>query len=376
MATLPDFLTDQTEEVILQRMLSNVPADLDTSEGSYIWDSLSPVAIELALAYIQAQEILKRGFIATTYGEYLKLKAAEDGIETRSAVSATGTIEKGNPLKIVGTPGANFSVGIAVATPADLATGTVSIEFTTIGEVTLDVNGIGYADIKAVVPGKSGNVSVGAISILTKPISGIKSVTNEKPTTGGLDEEDKELLRERILKECQKDEGDGNSADYEIWAKEVAGVGNVLVEPLWQGEGTVRVVILDPDGRDAPKATVDAVQNHLDPGSLGLGEGKAPIGARVTVVTAEVITINATIPGLTVGAGYTLDQGKTNAEISLSNYFKKINPGGIIRTKKAEAEITNALGVLDMGDLLLDGKRDNIVLGITQLAALGSVIYV
>jgi len=333
-ATLPDFLTDQTEDVIMQRMLSDIPNDLDKSEGGYVWDSLNPVAIELTQSYIWAQEVLKRGFVATTFGDYLKLKAAEDGIEVRGAVSATGAVEKENPLKVVGTPGSNFTENIIVATPADPVTGTSSIEFTTSNELTLDENGIGYVDIKAVVPGESGNVPAGAISILVKPVSGIVSITNESAITGGLDEEDDESLRDRIFEESQKEEGDGNLADYELWAKEVSGVGNVLVDPLWQGEGTVRVIILDPDGREAPQTTIDAVQDHLDPGSQGLGEGEASIGARVTVDTAAVITINVTIPNLKVEAGYTLDQGKTNAEAALSNYLKAINPGGIIRTKK------------------------------------------
>ncbi len=376
MPTLPDFLTDQTEEVIMQRMLGNVPHDLDKSEGSYIWDSLNPVAIELALAYINVQDFLRRGFVATTFGEYLKLRAAEDGVEIRAAVAATGTVEKGNPLMVVGTPGSHFPAGIIVATPADFATDTPSIEFITTTEVALDEHGIGFADIEAAVPGKSGNVPAGSISILVKPVSGIISVTNNLPTSGGLDDEEDDFLKERIFEECQKEEGDGNLADYIIWAQEVPGVGNVVVDPLWQGEGTVRVVILGLDGREAPQTTIDAVQEHLDPGSQGLGRGKAPVGARVTVVTATVKIINATIPGLTVEAGYTLAQGQINAQNALGDYLKKINPGGLIRTKIAEAEIVNAPGVSDMGDLLLDGKRENIVLGSTELVALGSVSFV
>jgi len=368
MAALPDFLTDQTEEVIMQRMLNNIPEDLDKSEGGYIWDSLSPVAIELAQAYIWAQEVLKRGFVATTFGDYLDLKVSEDGIERKLAVKATGEVT------FTGTPGTKIPAYTKIATSSD--GNTSSIEFETMNEVTIGENGSVTVGISAVEAGKKGNVSPGTINVMVKPLSGVSSVTNQTGTLGGLDEESDESLKERDFEKCRKEEGDGNLADYEIWAKEVPGVGNVLVEPLWQGDGTVRVVILDPDGRDAPQTTVDAVQDHLDPGSQGLGKGKAPIGARVTVVTAAVRTINAIIPGLTVEAGYTLEQVKINAETALKNYLKKINPGGVIRTQKAEAEIVNAPGVLDMGDLLFDGKRDNIVLEITQLASLGSVTYV
>ncbi|PZM62249.1 baseplate J family protein, partial [Paenibacillus dendritiformis] len=43
MADLPPFLEDQLEEVIRQRMLERMPADLDKTEGSIPWDAISPV---------------------------------------------------------------------------------------------------------------------------------------------------------------------------------------------------------------------------------------------------------------------------------------------------------------------------------------------
>lgn len=368
MATLPDFLTDQTEEVIMQRMLNNIPADLDKSEGGYIWDSLNPVAIELAQAYIYAQQVLERGFVATTFGEYLDLKVSEDGLERKTAVESTGEVT------FTGTPGTNIPAYTRVATSAD--GNTSSIEFETQSDATIGDNGSVTVVILAVEAGKKGDVPTGAINIMVKPLSGVSSVANETATSGGLDEEDDDLLKERDFEECKKEEGDGNLADYEVWAKEVSGVGNVLVEPLWQGDGTVRVVILDPDGRDAPQATVDAVQNHLDPGSTGRGEGKAPIGARVTVVTATIKSISATIPGLLPETGYALEQAQINAESALRNYLKKVNPGGTIRIREAESEIINAPGVLDMGNLLIDGANNNITLEVTELADLGSVNYV
>ncbi|GAW28517.1 hypothetical protein ULO1_27410, partial [Carboxydocella sp. ULO1] len=73
-ADLPEYLTDQNFETILQRMLDSLPDDLDKSEGSFIYDALSPAAIELALAAIWAQEVLRRGFASTTFGQYLDLR--------------------------------------------------------------------------------------------------------------------------------------------------------------------------------------------------------------------------------------------------------------------------------------------------------------
>ena len=60
----------------------------------------------------------------------------------------------------------------------------------------------------------------------------------------------------------------------------VEGVGAVKVFPLWNGRGTVKVVITGPDLTEAPEALVRKVQEYIDP-EPGMGKGKAPVGATV-----------------------------------------------------------------------------------------------
>jgi len=64
---LPEYLTDQTFETILARLLSYVPDNYDKSQGSFVYDALAPVAAELTQATIWAQEVLRRGFAQTTF---------------------------------------------------------------------------------------------------------------------------------------------------------------------------------------------------------------------------------------------------------------------------------------------------------------------
>lgn len=372
MAVLPEYLVEQTEEEIRMRMLAAVPTDLDSAEGSYIWDSLAPAAIELALAAIWAQQVLERGFVQTTFGQYLDLRAEEFGLLRRAAVKATGQVT------FTGTVGTVLPAGTRVATPVGESQSPL-VEFQTTTEATLatlDAGGSATIDVEAVEAGVSGNVAAGTIIILSVPVSGTTSVNNPAATTGGLDIEEDISLRARILESAQKDEGDGNIADYEIWSKEITGVGNVLVEPLWQGEGTVRVVVLDTVGRPTPSATISAVQEHLDPGIQGNGSGRAPVGAKVTVATATEKLIDVHIPGLIAEEGYTVTQARANAEAALSAYFdQKINPGGILRIREAEAAALNASGVLDVDEISLNGARSNITLAVTELVTLGTVTY-
>ena len=49
---LPEFLQDATYETILASLLAQVPDDVDKSQGSFIYDALSPVAVELTEAAI------------------------------------------------------------------------------------------------------------------------------------------------------------------------------------------------------------------------------------------------------------------------------------------------------------------------------------
>nr|BDD46357.1 hypothetical protein 3 [Pelagibacterales bacterium] len=258
MAELPEYLTDQTEEEILKRMLSNIPDDLDKAEGSYIWDALSPASIELALAAIWAQQILKRGFASTTFGEYLDLRCEEHGITRKAPVKATGQV------KFTGVAETIVPLGTLIATPSS-STDESSKEFETIEEVTLDSSGVAYASIEALEAGENGNVAAGTITILGDNITGVSSVTNETATTGGADEESDEALRERFLQKVRNPVSGGNRADYVNWALEVQNVGGVTVIPAENGGGTVGVYIIDQTKVPASQESVNNVQNHIAP---------------------------------------------------------------------------------------------------------------
>ena len=257
MADLPEYLTDQNFETILQRMLDSLPADLDKSEGGFLYDALSPAAIELALAAIWAQEVLRRGFASTTFGEYLDLRCEEHGITRRAAVKATGQVT------FTGTPGTVIPAGTQVSTASSEAT--PAIFFATKSNATIGAGGTVTVDIEAVEAGASGNVAAGTITLLAQPVPGVTSVTNATATTGGLDQEDDASLLARYLQRVQSPSAGGNKADYMNWAMEVAGVGGVSVVPVRDGPGTVSIAIINTNKEPADQALVDAVQNYIAP---------------------------------------------------------------------------------------------------------------
>ena len=98
-----------TYEMILQRMLDRVPDKLDKREGSVIWDTHSPTAIELQILYIELDAILREAYGDTASREFLILRCRERGI---IPYPKTQAILKGKFMPIdIDVIGKRFSIG-------------------------------------------------------------------------------------------------------------------------------------------------------------------------------------------------------------------------------------------------------------------------
>ncbi|BFH65077.1 baseplate J/gp47 family protein [Paenibacillus azoreducens] len=380
MADLPQYLQEQTEEEILNRMLGKVPSDIDKSEGSFIWDAQAPVAFMLSEAAIWAQELLRRGFASTAASDddkfrsaELDLRTAEHGIARRAAVASSGRVV------FTGKPGTKVPAGTFIATPADEISGEASIEFETTAAVILDDSGAGSAAIRAVTPGKNGNVPAGVIQVMSSAISGIASVTNPEPTRSGADTESDQSLLERFYAKVRSQGTSGNKAQYMQWANEIAGVGGVEVVPLWKGPGTVALYLLDTDKHAASPEIVTAVQKHVDPTQDGQGEGVAPAGPIVTVLPAEEVKINISVKvQRTKEKPSTLDEIRKLIEEGVTVYLKQIafnRKDPLVRYTRIAAVLLDIPIIVDYSDLSINGntEQQNIEIKSGQVAVLGKV---
>jgi uncharacterized phage protein gp47/JayE len=364
-AELPTYLEDQTFEAILQRMFSRIPDDIDKSEGSFIWDALAPVAAELAQAAIWAQEVLRRGFASTTFGQYLDLRCEEHGITRRPAVKATGQVT------FTGTPGTVIPAGTQVSTASSEAA--PAIFFATKSDANIGAGGTVTVNIEAVEAGTGGNVAAGTITMLAQPVAGVTSVINTAATTGGLDKEDDASLLARYLAKVRSPGTSGNKADYINWAMEVPGVGGVQVIPLWNGPGTVKVVLLGTDKKPASQTVVDAVQNYIAP-VAGTGEGRAPIGATVTAAAATAVTVN-TAATVVLDGTRTLAEVTADYEAALDQYYTDIafSEDPTVRYNVAGSLLLSIKGVTDYSNLTLNGGTSNITINPGEVAVRGTV---
>lgn len=353
---------DKTEENIKKEMLDNISNKIDKGEKSLTYDAISPVAIELANMYIELDYVVNKLDTENLSGEELErfIYQRTGTVARKPATKATTTII------INGQEGAKISKGDLV--------GSDTVNFVSIEDKTVDATGQITVTVECGEPGTIGNVPAGAIKYFPVSIAGLTSVTNPEPVINGYDAESDGSLLERYYERIRTPATSGNQHHYLNWAKGVVGVGDAKVFPLWDGPNTVKVVIIDSNKQPANKDLINKVQEHIDPGITGLGEGEAPLGAFCTVVSATGKAINITFTVIK-DANYTVEQIKTNVENNIKEYLKSIAfRGNAVSYAKIGAIILDSNGVLDYEGFTINSGTSNIAIGNEEVAILGEVL--
>ncbi|MCC0659246.1 baseplate J/gp47 family protein [Clostridioides sp. ZZV14-6044] len=366
---IPNFLIED-EDSVHERMLSNFQ-DVSTLEGDFIYDATRPTAEQIAeLKQLGLQNNLKIAFPQTSYGTYLEWLGECKGVFKNQPTKATGVIT------FTGIQGTIITKGTIVTTIA--TDEKQSIEFEILETKTIGENGT--VDIKAEcrVAGIIGNVSKGSVSVLLGSINGVKSVTN-KDFKGGTDIEDEEHFRERVLVAEQEDKLSGASSDYIRWAKEVDGVGYAYVVPEWNGAGTVKVLILDKNRKAATQELINKVQEYIYPLNIEEGQnrdGKAPIGALVTVVTPETLLINVKASFI-FNSNFNEETVLSNLKTKIDKYLDKIDLGGTVSYNAIQAIVGSMMltdeGIQDFSNLTINDAKENIKLQ-DQVVGVGEIV--
>lgn len=346
-----------SKDAILSDMLSSVSDEYDKRPGGFIFDALAPTAEQFEKVDTAIEVAKKKLDIRNLTGEELEQRIYErTGVERKAATHAVGSVTiTGTGLVRIGdlfetAGGVQFR---ATEAKAIASSGTVSIE--------------------AVVAGASGNVPANTITLFPVTLAGFTAVNNQEQTQDGFDAESDEDLLQRYYERIRTPATSGNKAHYKNWAKEVPGVGDARVIPLWDGDNTVKVVIIDSDKKPASSAIVADVQEYIDPGLTGTGEGAAPLGAFATVVSAAGVNIDVSVT-ITLSTGYTQQQALDSISARLTQYLKDIAfVESIVSYAKVGATILESEGVEDYSGLTVNGGTANIAVGIEEVAVLGEV---
>mgnify|MGYP001400287803 CR=1 FL=1 len=350
----------QTFEAILQRMLARVPNSIDKRPGSVIYDALAPAAAELAQMYAELDILMRLTFADTASGEYLTMRAAEIGVTRKSATKARrrGLFYDRNNSPMDVPIGSRFRIDDVIFQV---------IEKQTVGDVVLECE----------TAGEAGNAPSGDMLPIGN-IPGLGKAVVTEIIEHGAEEEDDESLRNRYFDNLRGQAFGGNIADYRQKTLAIEGVTAVKVDPVWNGPGTVRLVILGANHLPADTGLVDRVQNDMDPPPQGEGYGIAPIGHVVTVESAKPVTINVETM-LLLDTGFTHESVLPEVQAKIEAYLDELRKSWqdtsqiIVRVALIDARILDVPGVLDVTSTKINDAAANVTLADDQVPVLGQV---
>ncbi|WP_456273637.1 baseplate J/gp47 family protein [Bacillus sp. AK031] len=342
---------------IHENMLSEISDQYDKRAGTFTFDMTKPAAIEIEKAYQKNEEISAKLDIENLSDSELAARIKErTGIERRIATFSIGTVE---------------AAGNGTIYEGDLFETDDGIQFE--ATETVSVSGTGSIPIQALIAGEDGNVPANQIISMPVTLDNINSVTNPEPTYDGFEQESDMDLLQRYYDRIRTPATSGNRYQYMNWAKEVPGVGDVKVFPLWNGPNTVKVVIIDNNRVPASTEIVEEVQDYIDPGITGLGDGVASIGAYATVVSASGVDIDLSFT-LTVNEGFTEQQALDEITDNVTDHLRDIAfQQDYVSYAQIGSIIINSNAVADYTNLTINSGTSNISVADDQVAVMGVI---
>ncbi|NFG23185.1 baseplate J/gp47 family protein [Clostridium botulinum] len=338
------------EEDLLKEMLEKIPNDLDKREGSsLIYNALAPAAQEISRLRSDMDRFLEYTFASPNIpDEYLDKRCVEHGIERKSATCAIklGTFYDTEDNLIDIPLKSRFSMD---------KTNYIATERIEKGKYKMQCELIGT----------KGNYPSGNL-LPIEYIEGLGKGVLGETILDGVDTESNESLFNRLMVKVRTPSTSGNKYDYLNWALSVNGVGDAKVKPLWNGNGTVKVLITDTDGRAPVEDLIKKVSDVI--------EEKRPIGATVTVAGIKEVNIKISTKVI-LQEGSVLEAIKDMIISNINSYFKKISlKTNIIRFNRIVNCILDVDGIEDYKEITVNGEQNDISLSEDSIPILESVV--
>ena len=363
-------------EYWLDLMLDNVPDDIDQREGSVVYDALAPTAMVLAQHSLASANIIKQTYVKTAQGQFLDYRAEEHGT---SRYAATKTEVKAKFLDSDGNPINNVQIGDQFASIGETPI------FYTVQKINDDLTG----ELTADDPGTTANSYIGQVLPVTSNDS-LSWAEITEIVAPARDKETDDHLRDRLLRADDWIAYGGNITDYLAMLAKISEVGAGQVYPVWNGAGTVKLVIVDNNLMPASADLVKKVKNIIDPvDNESQGYGLAPIDHQVTVVAPTPLTVNIAAT-VNIDGTHGIDIVKAKIRTAIDEYFKLLRQSwnnidakagrGYSQTiyrSKILSQIMMVDGVINASVPTLNGSDQDIALVFdnetSQLPVLGEV---
>lgn len=236
----------------------------DFNEGSEIRNLLESIAVDHYIILDDQNEHAKIGFIDTAYGEWLDKHGQHPAIR----------LERNQGVEAIGE--CTFSIPSASTEETIIPEGTLlastetGLQFSTDYDAVIEIGNLNVdVQCTCMSVGENGNVTSGSIDLIDDEFldtNGI-TVTNTDPFTGGVDYEEDEDYRARLLEYVRRE--DFGSLPYYInLAETVPGVHDVkLVDSI----GVSKKILVNGDIKETPDTLlVDVLAKFTDTRNLGL----------------------------------------------------------------------------------------------------------
>ena len=353
---------DHEFDRIMDRLLMRVPDDIDKREGSVIWDALAPAAMEFVILYFDLFNLLYNSFGITADREALILRAMERNVHIQEATQAQVKGEFSRELP----EGTRFNYE--------------ELNYM-LGKFIKEEDGVYSYYLTCEEFGTVGNVERGTLTPIDY-VPNLKFARIAGVLIPGEEAEGTEEFRVRYFESLQRDDYGGNIADYKRKVKELAGVGAVKVYPVWNGGGTVKLVIQDTQYKAPSEELVEEVQTAIDPiTNQGKGIGIAPIGHAVTVVGVEEVPLKIKT-SITLEKDAELSVVKPKIETYVKAYIDELtkewekSETTIVRVSQIESRILDVVGVLDVVDTSVNDETKQLKLSAESIPKYEAIEYV
>ena len=335
--TKPEFIENNSAEEIHERMMNNLPPDIDDMPGGFPYDFTKPAALEKdEFINYHLVRALMIAFPQYAWDEWLDLHGQQVHIERHQPKRAYGKVQ------VIGTAGTELVTGVIFCTPA-----------TDTGPA------IEYKAVEDAVIGEDGTALI--------PVEAVESGTSER--------ESNDDFYDRIAAEYENSMTYlGNDSDYIRWAKQ-AGAGDCIVVSVAEGPGTVKLVLVDGNGQPANDKLVQDVYNYIVSPDDRSKRLLPTACSRLICEPATTVKVDFTITGFIYDETTSIEQIKEDFAKAVKAIYAEAKKEGILRYNDVRPIISDISGVEDFDTFLMNGDMKNLKLDSEEYPETGTLDF-
>lgn len=333
-----------TYEAIMRSMMKDMPDDIDTSEGSLIFNACAKQAVRLEEAYLYLSALEDNMYADTADLDHLIRNGNDRGCYINQATYS------------------EFTAQFNCAVPAGSRWNLDEYNYTVFNVINEDEH---IYRLGCDSPGADPNRIIGDLDPI-EYVDGFEWGKIIKCTLEGTNQEETEVYRARLLATYNYRGFAGNREYYKSRIKELSGVYGCKLKRVKAPSDRIGVTIIGQNYRTPSQDVITSTQTAVDPiVNSGEGEGFAPIGHRVTVTGVGETVVNITTT-VTCESGYTTDALMSYINQAVDEYLLSLRKNWedtemlIVRILQIEAAIVSIKGIIDVSDTQINNKAENL----------------